>query len=354
MRIDKIDGWRFWAVSAVIVSHLIAHSQYHSTMDAMVNIEGIGLLGVEVFFFISGFVICSTLIKEFKELGFISIRAFYTRRCFRILPPLWIYLLGISVAAAYGLIEFDVDETWVSVFFVSNLSELFRVHWFVGHTWSLSYEEQFYIVFPIVFLIAYRANRKLWFLFALAFFPVFSLLCYSLGLETAAGFFRFFDFMLWGVVFAIYKDAIAKKLLLLKPTAPILMCLLMVLISITPANKFSTSLSVFLLPPLVAITVTSTVLNESLIDDYLTNRAVCYLGRASFGIYLWQQVATARYDGAGFGFYFLAISGMVLYVVFQYEFFEKRLIMAGSRVSKRIVEREKFLKQSPDFAHFPR
>lgn len=342
MRIDKIDGWRFWAVCAVIISHLISHSQYSSTIGSKIYVEQIGLLGVEVFFFISGFVICAALIKEMKTFGRFSIKAFYIRRCFRILPPLWIYLLVISIAASYGLIEFNVAETLSPALFVTNLG-LFSTHWFVGHTWTLSYEEQFYIVFPVVLLISYRFNKLIIFSLLILVFPILSLLCYYFHMDIGGGFFRFFDFMLWGVIFSIYKDMINKKLSLLGSVIPVLLCILIVLISIIPADgeKLSTILSVLLLPPLVAITVISTVFNETVIENFLTNRRICYLGKASYGIYLWQQVATARYEISGFCFYLLAISGMILYVIFQYEMIEKHLIKFGSDISKKLIEKEK-------------
>jgi peptidoglycan/LPS O-acetylase OafA/YrhL len=353
MRIDKIDGWRFWAVCAVIVSHLIYHSQYYSTIDSEIRVEGFGLLGVEVFFFISGFVICSALIKELETHGRFSIKAFYIRRCFRILPPLWIYLLVISVAGSYGLIEFNMAEAWIPALFVSNLESLFTLHWFVGHTWTLSYEEQFYIVFPIILWISYRANRMMVFPLLIILFPILSLLCYYFHMEIGAGVFRFFDFMVWGVVFAIYKEDINKKLSLVGFVLPVILSLMMVVISIIPASKFSTILTVFILPPLVAITVASTVFNESAMERLLTSKWLCYLGRASYGIYLWQQVATAKYAVFGGAFYFLAILGMISYVVFQYEFIEKRLIRVGSNISKNLIEKEIYLKCPREFRSFP-
>lgn len=353
MRIDKVDGWRFWAVCAVIVSHLIYHSQYYAAIDSKIRVEGFGLLGVEVFFFISGFVICTALIKELETYGRFSIKAFYIRRCFRILPPLWIYLSVISVAGGYGLIEFNMAEAWIPALFVSNLESLFTVYWFVGHTWTLSYEEQFYILFPIILWICYRANRMMVFPLLIILFPILSLLCYYFHMEIGAGVFRFFDFMVWGVVFAIYKEEINKKLSLMGSILPLLLCSLMVLISIIPADKFSIILAVFLLPPLVAITVTSTVFNESAMESCLKYKGFCYLGRASYGIYLWQQVATAKYAVLGGGFYFFAILGMISYVIFQYEFIEKRLIRVGSNISKNLIEKEIYLKFPRELRPFP-
>ncbi len=195
MRIDKIDGWRFWAVFSVIFSHLASHSPYYTTINSVIRVDGFGLLGVEVFFFISGFVICASLINELKLFGCFSSKDFYIRRCFRILPPLWIYLLVITIASSFGVIEFDKEGIWISALFLSNLHGFFPVHWYVGHTWSLSYEEQFYIIFPIILLLSYRANKTVIFPVFLVFSPILSLSCYYFHMELPAGFFRFFDFI---------------------------------------------------------------------------------------------------------------------------------------------------------------
>ncbi len=338
MRIDKIDGWRFFAVFAVIISHLFSRA-YGAELSEKIRLEGIGLLGVEVFFFISGLVICSALLREIEKSGRCSIRAFYVRRCFRILPPLWIYLAAISLAANFGLISFDRDEIWIPLLFVSNLGVFFPVHWFVGHTWTLSYEEQFYIFFPVLFLLLYRLKITHLILSALIVFPLLALILYFFHLDTAAGFIRFFDFMLWGVYFALFKDEINQRLSSLSSVMPAFLISIMLMISILPLNKFSIMAEVIVLPPLVSVTVMMTVFRRSWIDRYLGNKSLCYLGRASYGIYLWQQIATAKYQNSGFSFYALMIAGMLFLVIFQYEMIERRLIRVGNNISAALIEK---------------
>jgi peptidoglycan/LPS O-acetylase OafA/YrhL len=109
----------------------------------------IGMLGMFVFFVMSGFIITKMLMDERQQTGAISIRGFYVRRATRIFPALLGYLVGLGLLSKLGLASCSIRELLLSLTFIAN----YRYSGFasIGHLWSLSLEEHFYLVWPLVF-----------------------------------------------------------------------------------------------------------------------------------------------------------------------------------------------------------
>src|SRR5437588_243135 len=141
-----------------------------------------GGLGVDLFFVLSGFLITTLLLEERERDGRIRIRAFYERRARRLLPALAVLLLaflvidaaqgrnGLSQVAVYGLYAGNAYEAFVSSVSTPSLG--------LVHLWSLAQEEQFYLLWPLGFLLAVRSRRPARWLAAL-----FALLvCYRIAL----------------------------------------------------------------------------------------------------------------------------------------------------------------------------
>lgn len=161
-----IDGLRAIAVLSVIFYHA------EITLNNVRLFKG-GYLGVDVFFVISGFLITSLIITEYEKTSSFSLVGFYERRARRLLPALLVVILvSLPFAWAYllpsQLIDFS-KSTIASIFFGSNIywhsslqeygAESSLLKPFV-HTWSLAVEEQFYIIFPLLFLAAYKSFKS--------------------------------------------------------------------------------------------------------------------------------------------------------------------------------------------------
>ncbi len=158
--LPTLDGWRAISILAVIFHHDSVHSLGpFSTRWLYV----FGYSGVDVFFAISGILICSRLLDEERIDGSIYFGRFYIRRFFRILPPAILYLLVISSLAAFAIIPVSFGEVLESLFFCRNYPSILgwgqatQVGWYTGHFWSLAIEEQFYFIFPA--LIAFCSKR---------------------------------------------------------------------------------------------------------------------------------------------------------------------------------------------------
>lgn len=159
--IPAIDGLRALAVTAVLL--------YHSALGLLPG----GFLGVEVFFVISGYLITSLLIADRAKHGNVSLFGFWKRRARRLLPAAFtvivatlvysvVFLPG-EVAALRGnaLAGFGYASNWYQIFHSQSYFESLGRPSLLNHLWSLGVEEQFYIVWPIVFsLFLARIRRR--------------------------------------------------------------------------------------------------------------------------------------------------------------------------------------------------
>lgn len=122
-----------------------------------------GGAGVTVFFALSGFLISSLLLEELRETGRISSGRFYGRRARRLLPALIVYLTFWTVMSVLeiGPYHVAVGEVVAALFYFMNwvMAHGISVSHPMGITWSLSVEEQFYLLWPLTFLLARRWPR---------------------------------------------------------------------------------------------------------------------------------------------------------------------------------------------------
>jgi peptidoglycan/LPS O-acetylase OafA/YrhL len=122
----------------------------------------VAIFGVRVFFVISGFLITSLLLAEEERTGTISLRLFYLRRTVRIFPPFYFYVAGVAAAAALGWIQLQRFDLLAALTYTTNYHH--DRSWYLGQTWSLAVEEQFYLLWPFLvkFLGSRRAMRVAW------------------------------------------------------------------------------------------------------------------------------------------------------------------------------------------------
>src|ERR1700750_2044000 len=168
--VPTLDGWRALSVLSVIFFHSL-HNGVPPT-GILHRIAVHGHLGVDMFFAISGFLICGKLLNELNETNSISLSRFYLRRFFRIIPPLWTYLSVLALLTAAGWVSISRWGFGSSVLFVRNYFPCYD--WtvlgpYTAHFWSLAVEEHFYLLCPLaMLLIGTRFRRLAWSAFLLA------------------------------------------------------------------------------------------------------------------------------------------------------------------------------------------
>ncbi|HHB80559.1 MAG TPA: acyltransferase, partial [Aliiroseovarius sp.] len=157
----EIDGLRAIAVLAVVAYHF-----------GLPHVGG-GLVGVDIFFVISGFLIGGILIREHANSGHIRLGHFYLRRIRRLAPAYFAMAAASLLASWFILLPFEMREFGKEL--IAATTYLANIHFFretgyfdIGienkvllHTWSLAVEEQFYMVLPFVILLAGRSKRLL-------------------------------------------------------------------------------------------------------------------------------------------------------------------------------------------------
>jgi peptidoglycan/LPS O-acetylase OafA/YrhL len=143
----ELDGIRGLAILLVIAQHI----NLPSTTLA-------GMVGVNLFFALSGYLITGILLAEIRSTGRVDIRRFYARRIRRLVPALVAVVVatGLLMAAQGKLVEY-LGPAGVSLFYVSDIAKAAGYDLgYVGHTWSLAMEEQFYLLWPAILLFLPR------------------------------------------------------------------------------------------------------------------------------------------------------------------------------------------------------
>lgn len=153
-RIPSLDGLRALSIGLVILSHLLGTRGFPFGPRALGTIGDFGYLGVKVFFVISGYLITSLLIKEHDRTGTISLIGFYQRRAWRIFPAFYAFVAAMCLAWAMGNLVLHRYDVVCAMTYTMNYH--YQRSWELGHIWSLSIEEQFYLVWPFLFLLAGR------------------------------------------------------------------------------------------------------------------------------------------------------------------------------------------------------
>jgi peptidoglycan/LPS O-acetylase OafA/YrhL len=317
-RIDYIDAWRFLAVGMVIQSHVFVYSGLKIPFLAPYSdqLDRLGELGVLVFFVISGFVICSGLVAEKRRTGTICLSAFYVRRFYRIIPPLWLYLGCLLLLNAVGVIEISPQQALTSAAFLCNMPFPDGCSWFAGHTWTLAYEEQFYLVFPLLMLLI---NNSLRFALAIAGLAIGSVLLNRTGYLFTGEYSMYFIFLLTGCCAALLPEKIISRIRRMHVALWfIVMALLLICIGYVP-GVIEKQVKAVCYPVLILLMVLGTPTQVKAIALVFKNRQICYLGKISYTVYLWQELVTGTYAG---WLTLVYIAAVFAFAMFSYRYIE--------------------------------
>lgn len=295
-KLPSLDGLRGIAIALVVIGHL--HATHGFPELGLEHLLGdYGLLGVRVFFIISGFLITTLLLRELEQYGSISLRAFYARRALRILPAALAFLAAIGVASALGCIDVGVGQ-WLAAF-TWTMNYVPVPAWEIGHLWSLSVEEQFYLIWP--FALA-RLGVRRGALLALAFFIAAPLVRVAMrvliddpALEDLPVFPAVADGIAIGCLFAIGRDWLLAQRWYLVASDPRWLPLLVPLVFVIHHASSAWGAVDLLGYPLLLLILATVVEGSTRWDPrrwatrVLNWRPLTALGLLSYSLYLWQQ-----------------------------------------------------------------
>jgi len=204
-RLASLDGWRAICIILVIGHHSVESPGFPKVLSPLFNWIFDGNLGVRIFFIISGLLITWLMLQENQKHGAVSIRLFYLRRIIRIFPVYFSYLGVLAIFQICNIFYQNNIAWFANLTFTTNyfLDQAPRT----GHLWSLAVEEQFYMVWPFVFValgisIRFLSGIKLLGLIMIIS-PILRVISYlKLWPPLLAPFF------VWGSTF-LYMDSIA-------------------------------------------------------------------------------------------------------------------------------------------------
>lgn len=305
----EIDGLRAIAVISVIIYHLNENW-----------LPG-GFLGVDIFFVISGFLITGIIITEIQQNSF-SFKQFYTRRIKRIYPAFITVMALVSFIASAIFIYNDFNKLRKTI----ELAIAFLSNFYLGltqgyfdlsanenpalHIWSLAVEEQYYLIFPLILTLAYKKFREIKVLFIITLILFFILLSTSF---IPASFYKEvlhqpniyylsnlrFPELLVGSLLAIYHcsnkiqlSTQVSNILAILSTLLLFSCLFLMNndIAFIPGVTL-------ILPCIFTALIIHTTSQNNIIKLYLSNKAIVFIGKISYSLYLyhWIFIALAYY-----------------------------------------------------------
>lgn len=338
-RIAPLDGWRTISVALVIFCHLTTNSNIAITVPgefgrAIITpiLNDLGKLGVGIFFVISGYVITGGLIREYRNNGNISIKNFYLRRVIRIVPPLFLYVMSIVILAQLKLIPESAFSTLNALTFTCNISTVSCGGWFGSHMWSLSYEEQFYLVIPFVFFLLWRSKSSLFFTIPILLL-ILTLVTFPLN-EPVSAYFGHFIAIATGVAWASREQDVFNACQKVNKFAAMAAPLLLVAAGRLESTRYW-PLAVLTVPLITTFMLCYSSFISLQISNALSNKQITYFGRISYSIYLWQQLATNRFNDAGVLFYVGSVAACLLLSAASFKWIESPLISIGHSLTRR-------------------
>ncbi|WP_206916838.1 acyltransferase family protein [Alicyclobacillus suci] len=299
-----LDGLRALAVLAVI--------GYHLNLGFVPG----GLLGVGVFFVLSGYLITDLLVAQWRNRGRLNLRDFWWRRARRLLPGMVVMLLAVlGWVTLFDRTQLTTvhQDALASVLYVSNWWFIFhKVSYFasfgrpspLGHLWSLAVEEQFYLVWPLLLAMGLACLRRRWRLLALTLVvatasAVAMAVIYQPGTDPSRVYYgtdtRAFGLLIGAALALVWPSAkLTAKVGVLRRTTLELsgaLALAVVLYMMVRTNEYDPLLyrgGLVLLSVASAVVVAVLAHPASSLGKVLGWRPLRWLGVRSYGIYLWH------------------------------------------------------------------
>lgn len=312
-RIKSLDGIRAISIIMVLLGHAKDTMSEGFAHNVIFSLFANSSLGVKIFFVISGFLITKLLLAEREKTGKIDVKDFYLRRIFRIFPVFYLYILVIvilkltilpNIFNSYSLIGFAVIYIWnYKHLFISDGGTPDNGNWFFGHLWSLSMEEQFYLIWPVMFIKIKKETLIKVVAVILLLMPLVRIATYFLMPDSRGQIIMMLhtggDSILTGCLAALlfessirFKELVTKYItkgylvaiaaLFLFILSPVIALYLKGAYSITIGQTLNNLAIIFLLFWCIYV--------PSKFADVLNSTVLVRIGILSYSLYIWQQL----------------------------------------------------------------
>ncbi len=292
--IPSLDGLRAISIGFVLLAHLSGTSGFFR-----LDIPRLGEFGVGVFFVISGYLITTILLEEQRKTGTINLPAFYFRRLMRLSPALLFYLVVIFALSAAGQITLRHGDAIHALTYTMNFH--FERAWQVGHLWSLSVEEQFYLLWPAALLLAgVRAQAVCVAIIAIVPLIRISLIfaARSLIIHSDELFFTVADTLAVGCALAFFQQRLWRNDCYTRFQRSRVFWLVPIgafIINLNPIWRLQALIGFTVMNLCIVLTIDQAVrMPETAWGRFLNERPIRAVGLISYSLYLWQQLFLNR------------------------------------------------------------
>lgn len=280
-----LDGIRGVAILLVLGYHAWQHPSS-------------GFFGVDVFFVLSGFLITRILFDEINRTGTINLRRFYVRRARRLLPALFAFLVVLTVLDPARTPERSAARLAAGAFYVMNIVRAAtdsKTLPGMGQLWSLAQEEQFYLIWPALLVLACarwsprRLARAL--ATAAATIAVYRIVLLSLGVDHERIYFApdtHADPIIVGCLLAVAYPHLRN----LRTWKGILAAASVIAFSATmlPYSTLSLAAGTPVVSGCAALLIVAALQEKSVVSRLLRSAPLVWVGTISYSLYLWQQL----------------------------------------------------------------
>ncbi len=340
-RIASLDGLRTISIGLVLIGHLAGTRFFPLTQEAG-DFFALAETGVLIFFVISGFLITTLLLHELDKSGRINLLKFYFRRTLRIFPPYYSLIAVLLVLRFLGYISLSNYDVFHALTYTSNY--FYPEGWYLGHTWSLSVEEQFYLLWPAILLLS--GKRKGWLVAAslLVLCPlVRTLALFDIWHHTNSSAFEMLaDSLACGCLLALWRTRLHEnkwyRAALNSSFFWLLPLMILVISAFHRSTKIYYTIGLTFTNIGVALCLDWCVTwSEGKVGRILNSRVIAYVGTLSYSIYLWQQLFINRNSDAIIASFPLNIILAALTAMASYYFIEKPSLQWRQRLETKLL-----------------
>lgn len=341
-RIPSLDGLRAISIVLVLFGHL-AGTRGFPVPTSVGNFLNTAELGVHIFFVISGFLITQLLLDELARKQRIAVGRFYLRRTLRIFPPYYVFIGAMVLAQVAGWIALAPQDPLRALTYTTNYDE--ARSWYVGHTWSLSVEEQFYLLWPAVLLLA-RTRRAI--LIAAGVVLVVPLIRVALWeiwrLPIGARFETVADAIAVGCVLAGTREWLHRSPLYMRALGSPLFAIVPVIAIAAnmthdhPLLYFAVGFAVVNICAVLCVDWAVTFW-DGRVGRVLNARPLVFVGMMSYSLYLWQQPFLHRASSATIAAFPLNILLAIACALGSYYIIERPSLQLRRRIERYLNTR---------------
>jgi peptidoglycan/LPS O-acetylase OafA/YrhL len=329
-----IDGLRAYSVMLVLFTHLGGYRfMVEHNIDLLWPILS-GSAGVNFFFVISGFLISDILLKQ-KIKNKLSFKNFIFRRALRIFPLYYLFLIIIIVLTMLHVFKIDKVSIFAAALYLTKFLPRAYISGHLSHTWSLAVEEHFYLLWPLLLFKMQLKNIGKVILFGiLVCIVVLFILLFNYGNEYA---YRYTipaaAPILFGSYLAYLRNTYLRFSSIFSKRNTILSIIVIACVLIFIPQQYS--VFYWLLNAVVFFFIIGYMITyqASSLVSLFENSVLSYIGKISYGIYIWQGLFIGTGPGGkiliagiNFGAFPLNIVMTLLFSMLSYHLFELKFL----------------------------